>query len=269
MFGAAVDDGIIRSNPAKAESARPHEGSEGHHRSITPEERHLIETVALDCPASVVARIMLYSGLRPQEIKALRVEDIDQKAGVIHVRNFIHKDKANSYKEDKTGKTKKAVRDVPLFPPVTEAIQGKKGLIISNHGKLVTPSVWDNEWATYKNAIERHLNGMQRRWYGRTKEHKALLAEGKPLPEWKTFDVVPYDLRHSFVTWCRDNGVEIHTCIEWMGHKDASMIMKIYDDPTARSKNEAEKLIKKLFSGSDRGSETKEPSVNADVQGVS
>ena len=257
MFSAAVDDGIIRTNPVKAESAQPHKGTEGHYRAITPEERKLIETVALDLPASAVARIMLYSGLRPQEIKALRVEDIDQAAGVICVRRFIHKDRANSYAEDEIGKNKKAARDVPLFPPVLEAVKGKTGYIISNHGELVTPSVWDNEWRTYKNAIERHLNGMQRRWYGKTREHKALLAAGKPLPEWKTFDVVPYDLRHSFVTWCRDNGVELHTCIEWMGHADATMIMQIYDDPAARSKIEAEKLIKKCFKGSAEGSKAK------------
>ena len=248
LFAAAMDDGLIHSNPVKAPSARPHKGSEGHHRSITPEERKLIETIALDLPASAVARIMLYSGLRPQEIKALRVEDIDKENGVIHVRRFIHKDKANRYEEDDIGKTKKASRDVPLFPPVLNAVKGKKGLIISNHGKLVTPSVWDNKWQTWRNAIERHLNGMQKRWYGKTKEHKALLAAGLPLPAWKSFDVVPYDLRHSFITWCRDNGVELHACIEWMGHSDAEMIMRIYDDPTARSKIEAEKLIKKVFS---------------------
>lgn len=248
IFAAAVDDGIIRSNPVRAESAKPPSGTDGHHRAITPEERSMIETVALDLPASLAARVLLYTGLRPQELKALRAEDIDFDAGWIHVRRFVHVKSSNSYEEDTTGKTARAARDVPLFPPVAEALKTKKGLIISHNGNLITPSVWRNNWRTYTNAIEYRLNGMQRRWYGKTKAHKAILAAGEPLPPWRSFDVTPYDLRHSFVTWCRDNGVELHTCIEWMGHADASMIMRIYDDPTARSQKEAEKLIKKCFS---------------------
>ena len=258
LFAAAVDDGIIRTNPVKAESAQPPAGTDGHHRAITPEERYLIENVALDLPASLAARVLLYTGLRPQELKALRAEDIDFDAGWIHVRHFVHVKSSNSYEEDSTGKTEKATRDVPLFPPVAQALKGKNGLIVSNNGKLITPSIWRNDWRTYTNPIEYHLNGMQHRWYGKTKAHKALLAAGEPLPPWKSFDVTPYDLRHTFVTWCRDNGVELNTCIEWMGHKDATMIIRIYDDPTARSKIEAEKLIKKLFKGSEKGSNENE-----------
>ena len=267
LFNSALEDGIIRSNPAKSAAAQPHEGKAGSHRAITPEERQIIETVALDLPASIAARVMLYTGLRPQEIKALSIQDIDFERKIIHVRSFVHVKGSNAYEIDKTGKTKKAIRDVPLFPPTEEALKGRKGYLISNNGKIVTPSVWANEWSTYKNAIERHLNGMQKRWYGRTKEHKQLVSEGNQLPEWKEFTVVPYDLRHSFVTWCRDNGVELRVCVEWMGHRDANMIMKIYDDPSHRSKIEAEKLVKKLFKGSEKGSETENKAELADTTG--
>jgi integrase len=82
-----------------------------------------------------------------------------------------------------------------------------------------------------------------------------LLDAGKPLPPWKSFNVVPYDLRHSFAAWCRDNGVEINTVVGWMGHADATMILKIYDEVSdSRSKSEAEKLIKSAF-GSQNGSQ--------------
>ena len=47
---------------------------------------------------------------------------------------------------------------------------------------------------------------------------------------------------------CRDNGVELKTCIRWMGHKDAKMILKIYDEASDnRSEKEAERLKKTLF----------------------
>lgn len=75
------------------------------------------------------------------------------------------------------------------------------------------------------------------------KEHKAILAPGAELPPWQDFSAMPYDLRHSFCTMCRDQGVEINTCIKWMGHSDAKMILKIYDSVSdARFQREADKL---------------------------
>ena len=109
----------------------------------------------------------------------------------------------------------------------------------------MTRETWFNAWTSYKNTIERELNGCQRRWYGKTKEHKALLAAGKPLPPWISFDVTPYDLRHSFATMCRDlkPPIELHTVIAWMGHTDATMILSIYDSVTDdRSESEAQRL---------------------------
>lgn len=244
LFGSALDDGIIFTNPAKADTAAPHKGKNGSHRAITPEERKIIETVAIDHPMHAAAIIMLYAGLRPQEVKALRMEDIDTKEGVIYVRSFVHLSGANSYEESSEGKTKRATRTVPLFPPVRKAIEGKSGLILSKEGEVSTPRAWKASWRSYRNKIEQELNGMRYRWYGKTNEHKALLAEGKPLPPWKSFTVTPYDLRHSFTAWCRDNGAELNTVVRWMGHTNANMILHIYDEVSSdRSKNEAQKLL--------------------------
>jgi integrase len=93
--------------------------------------------------------------------------------------------------------------------------------------------------------MERAINGCQKRWYGKTKEHKKLIAEGKPLPPWIPFTVTPYDLRHSFCTMCRDMKppIELHTVIKWMGHADATMVLKIYDSVNEdRDAAEAQRL---------------------------
>ena len=114
-----------------------------------------------------------------------------------------------------------------------------------------TRSTWLNAWRSYRNTIEKEVNGCQRRWYGKTKEHKRLIAEGKPLPPWLSFTVTPYDLRHSFATMCRDlqPPVELHTVIKWMGHTDATMILQIYDSVTDdRDAAEAQRLRESLTS---------------------
>ena len=77
----------------------------------------------------------------------------------------------NDYTDDmKTGWSN---RQVPLFKPLKQALKGKEGhLITSAHGELVTIRAWKVVWASYKHCMETAINGMERRWYGRTKEHK-------------------------------------------------------------------------------------------------
>ncbi|MBR5110162.1 MAG: hypothetical protein IK099_08190 [Clostridia bacterium] len=137
-------------------------------------------------------------------------------------------------------------------------------LVTSADGNPVTIQAWKSVWESYVFSMETAINGMQERWYRRTKEHKAILKEAERLrqegkeeearlkeaeiPPWIPFTVVPYDLRHSFCTMCRDNGVELNTCVRWMGHADAKMILKIYDEVSDdRSKKEAERLEQALF----------------------
>lgn len=265
LFDSAVADGICRINPAR--QVKPHKGTEGGHRAITEQEREWINTYCHDHRAYPVIITMLYAGIRPQEAKALRVEKAyDAEEGVLHITQTAHRKGNNQYEITNKGKTKNAIRDIPVLPPVEEALAGKKGLLITTvKGKQITATTWRNAIESYRTCMETKINGIQKRWYGKTKEQKKLAEEGK-LPPWIEFTVVPYDLRHSFCTMCRDNGVELHTCIEWMGHADATMIMKIYDEVSDnRSKAEAERLRKTLFHGQNDGqkeSKAAEPVVN-------
>ena len=253
LFDSAVADGLCRSNPAANKAAQPHKGTEGGHRAITDQERQWINTYCHDHRAYPAVITMLYAGIRPQEAKALIIEkavDVD----VLHITQTAHRKGNNQYEFTSKGKTRNANRDIPLFPPVQQALKDRKGLLITTaKGKQITATTWRNAFTSYKTCMEEAINGIPKRWYGKTKEQKKLAAEGKLKP-WVEFSVVPYDLRHSFCTWGRDNGVELHTMIEWMGHADATMIMKIYDEVSDnRSKNEAERLKKLLFHGQNDG----------------
>lgn len=249
LFDSAVADGIITTNPARDRTAKPHTGTKGGHRSITPQEREWILTKCREHRAFPVVMTMLYAGLRPQEAKALKVDrDVDFINEAITVRMTAHIDPENGQKYAFTeqGKTERANRRIPLLPPLKDALKGKEGyLVTSAHGEQVTRTTWRVLWQSYVNQMEKEINGVDRRWYGRTKEHKALLKEGKPLPRWVSFTVTPYDLRHSFATMCRDMTppIELHTVIAWMGHADAKMILAVYDSVTSdRDAQEGERL---------------------------
>lgn len=251
LFDAALADGYITSNPARDKTAKPHKGTTGGHRQITEEERAWIDTLCTDHRAYPAVMAMLYAGLRPQEAKAVLIErDMDLKKDILTLHEFAHLD-GTHYKLTKTGKTAKATRKIPIFPPLHSAVVGKRGrLIASAKGKPVTIQAWKSAWESYVTCMETAINGVQKRWYGKTKAHKAILDAGGTLPPWRSFTVVPYDLRHSFCCMCRDADppVEMNTCIRWMGHSDAKMILIIYDEASdRRSESEAEKLKKTLF----------------------
>lgn len=256
MFDAAVSDGLIRTNPARDKSAAPHKGKKGSHRAITETERFWIENFCKDHRCHAAAMTMLYAGVRPQELKAMTIEkSVDFQEGIINLTEFAHLDGYYEYKITSDGKTDNAARKIPLFSPLRKTLEGKTGYIASNpNGGRVNVEDWRILWRSYKTSMERAINGCPKRWYGRTREHKAILDNGGKLPPWISFEVVPYDLRHSFCVMCRDRGVEMNTCIQWMGHADMKMILKIYDEVSVqRSKSQAEKVEKNWDTGQKEG----------------
>ena len=194
---------------------------------------------------------MLYAGLRPQEAKAVKIErDVDFVNSTITIHETAHNDPQNGqrYAYTSEGKTRLANRTIPLFPPLKQALEGRKGyLITSAHGERVTHTTWRVVWNSYITHMETAINGIDRRWYGRTKEQQTLKEAGK-LPEWVEFDIVPYSLRKSFCVMCRDAGVELNTCRKWMGHADSKMILQVYDSVSEdRSEQERKKVENRLI----------------------
>lgn len=248
LFDSALADGLIRFNPARDKSAKPHKGTKTKERILTQEQRHFIETLCTDHRAWPAVMFMLYAGVRPQEMKAVDIDrDVDFVNNVITIRETAHTD-GQKYAFTSEMKTEWSNRQIPLFPPLKQALKGKHGyLITSAHGERVTIQTFKTAWRSYLFCMETAINGIQKRWYGKTKEQKAI-AESGNLPAWIDFDIVPYTLRHAFCEMCRSAGVELNTCRSWMGHADAKMILKVYDSVSEdRSENERKKIESSLF----------------------
>ena len=265
LFDSAQADGLIAFNPARDRSAKPHRGNKPKERILSKQERTYIETLCTDHRAWPAVMCMLYAGLRPQEVKALDIDrDVDFDNGIITVRNTAHVD-GQKYTFSDEMKTEWSFRQVPLFEPLKRALNGKHGYVITSaHGKPVTLQTWRTAWASYICSMETAINGIQKRWYGKTKD-QGIKKEAGILPAWIEFDIVPYTLRHAFCAFCRDSGVEINTCRRWMGHADAKMILKVYDSISEdRQQSEREKVEKQLFRVQNRVQEKLVHSTNDD-----
>lgn len=257
LFDAAVADGLCRYNPARDKSAKPQKGKKTKERKLTAQQREWIETLCTDHRAYPAVMTMLYAGVRPQEMKAIHIDrDVDFENHTITVRETAHID-GQKYDYTEEGKTDWSNRIIPLFPPLEEALKGRHGyLITSAHGKRVTIQTWKTAWKSYLFNMETKINGIQKRWYGRTKEQQKLKEEGK-LPPWVEFDIVPYTLRHAFCQMCRDSGVELNTCRRWMGHSDAKMILKVYDSVSEDRSDQERKKVENRLIGVQNGVQSK------------
>ena len=224
MFKTALGDRVITFDPCLG--ANPPKGTKGSHRAISAQERTLIRSTKHRIRAGAMA--MLFAGLRRGEAMALNIDrDVDFDKCLIHVREAVRFEKGHPLVCDP--KTEAGVRSIPMLDVLADELRGKHGLLMQSvDGGLMSESAFDRAWQSYITALETELNGCHKRWYGKTKEHKAILEAGGELPPWKPVNIRPHDLRHSFCTLLYETGVDLKTAMKWMGHSDHEMIMRIY-----------------------------------------
>lgn len=242
IFRAAVQDGIIVRSPA--ELAQAPKGTCGEHRYLKPWEQDLIVQTYKEHDFGIFAMTMLFAGLRRGEALYLDVDrDVDFINNMIHIRGAV------SFSESiqgniTEGKTSAAIRTIPMNSILANALRGHHGLLLSKKsGDTMSLSSFTRKYESYISFLEYKLNGCHKRWYGKTKEHKALLAENKPLPPWQDIRIRCHDFRVSYCTMCYEAGIPVKTLQAWMGHADATMIMQIYAKLTAEKEQiDASKL---------------------------
>jgi len=212
FFQYAIENGYCRTNPMLFDSAKAHSGTKGTHRALEDWEIKLIETVPHRCQAAAI--IMLKAGLRRGEVLALRKRDIHN--GLIRVNSAV-KFAGNRPVVGKT-KNESSVRNVPLFDSIPPYIMDVQDYVMpSAKNTVCSESAFDRAWESYLLHLSK--------------------AAGREV------SIRPHDLRHTFVTECRDNGVDIHVCMRWCGHASEKMILQIYDHVSEKREQSAVKAM--------------------------
>ena len=92
----------------------------------------------------------------------------------------------------------------------------------------MSQTAFERKYESYMAFLETRINGCPKRWYGRTRAHKALLAAGQELPLWKEVTIRCHDFRVDFCTRCYYADIPVVTLQHWMGHASLKMILEIY-----------------------------------------
>jgi integrase len=247
ILQAAVDDERITKNPCKAKTVGPPPPPPKKVRAWT---RPQIVAVRAALPGrfQILADLGVGAGLRQGEAIGLSVEDIDEAAGVLHVRRQLKKvHNKLVFAPPKGGKT----RDVPLPRHLAERLRAHLEEFPAL--KVTLPWVNPDEPETEKQAEERapqtHEMVVTAVWKGPVRRDSwnarywkpALVAAGIiPVREGQE-DVAPQSqkfvpsreygfhcLRHTFASVQLDARESVVSVSNWLGHADASITLKIY-----------------------------------------
>lgn len=171
--------------------------------------------------------LLMYTGLRRGEALALTYQDIDRKAGVIHVNKKVNYATGHP-KIDDFLKSENGLRKVPLLPPLARALpRDSIGLIFpgKDGGLMTDHEIWKN-WREYCRDIG--LNDVQQTDAGEIVE---------------TFPITPHCFRHSYATICYEAGLDPRQAAELLGDTP-EVVDSVYTHlREAKRQTAAEKLV--------------------------
>ena len=209
MFRQAVEDDIIRKSPANSAKKAKLKKEKGH-RSITEEERAAILAAAKEHPFGMFVKIMLYCGLRPQEVCVLEPTDID----VINRRIMVRRALKNDGTIAET-KTDAGSRNIPIPQRLWENSLLDALPLRTVNGKFFSRANIQRNWASFLQRVNLNLGAKTD-------------GEGHAIENLVAPDLELYCLRHTYCTDLEAAGVPINVAKYLMGHSDISMTARIY-----------------------------------------
>ncbi|MGV8860154.1 MAG: Arm DNA-binding domain-containing protein [Pseudomonas sp.] len=173
---------------------------------------------------SAAITLAVYTGLRPGEMCALAVEDIDLTAGQINITRAITAN--GSFKVPKTGKP----RSVLLMPPAIEACKVLMGLVADHQPREV--EVFQNRHESRTETVIPLLSPT-------TQARKKIINHWFVPTSWNTKWAAiqkrsgirprrPYQTRHTYACWCLTARGNLAFIAKQMGHKDFTMLVDVY-----------------------------------------
>jgi len=160
-------------------------------------------------PLSDIAKVMLDTGMRPEEVFRMRAENIDFKQKTIF----------NPF-----GKTKAARRTIPMTDDVLSLlkVRAKEGT------RMGTPFLFPSP-----HNVQKPIGSVK-------KAHKAAVERAKIKRHFRL-----YDLRHTFATRAVASGADLPTLSALLGHASIQMTMR-YVHPAAEQKRVAIERFEKF-----------------------
>lgn len=168
----------------------------------------------------------LYTGMRIGELCALQFKDIDFKNKVINVTKTLQrtydptKDINPSEIQITSTKTTSSTRTIPITEEIVKILEkmntGNENYVLTGKKKYTEPRTFRRSYQTFMKSI----------------------------------DIEPlkfHSLRHTFASMNIENGADIKTISEILGHSDIDTTLKVYTHTSEKAKKKAIEKFEKLL----------------------
>ncbi|WP_024762005.1 tyrosine-type recombinase/integrase [Streptomyces exfoliatus] len=249
LFNAAVDDGVIRSNPCHAQSVKAPEPDP---RLVQPWPEKRVFAVRAGLPDRYAATVDAGGGcgLRQGEIFGLDQENIDFATGWLYVRQQVKRVGGTLvFAPPKRGK----LRDVPLSPVTASALRAHMDRFPSIEVKLPwkTP---DGPLVARQLVFTSAVGNAIWRSYFDDHVWKPALASAGVIPDrekGKRYAAAPGDgmhaLRHFYASVLLDGGESIKALSVYLGHSDPGFTLRIYTHLMPSSEQRTREAVSAVF----------------------
>lgn len=244
MFNQAYASRIIIWNPAMTLELPAVE--KGTRRSLTEDEKEVFFAVATKHQHGRLFRFLLATGMRPNEVRALRVGNLELDKGIVRVEEAVE---AGTHiitmPKTQAGIRHTVINDAELLEWLKETTKGKNEVDFvfpqTRHpDRMITDSGIHAYWRSFAYAMDVAMGAET--VHGHIPDPKDLKYDGTPLypdpndPQKPrnghkiSPDISLYCLRHTFGTDMQRKGVPVEVTKYLMGHEDISTTSNIYID---------------------------------------
>lgn len=225
IFDSAVEDGIIKSNPARSSKLK-NPGRRSKARQAL--ERDVLAEITSKMPLLEendrrFLALAMYTGMRKGEIIGLRWEDINLAKNTIHVCRSANVNKGPAILGDT--KTDAGERDIPIAPDLMNNLKPLKasGYVIvgvrdRSGQKAITCTIYNNMLTRIRKAIDLH-------------------------------GATAHVFRHSLGTLLYDTTQNVKTVQDILGHSDFKTTVDRYVHPVDERKQTAIQQVDSLIAG--------------------
>lgn len=243
ILRAAIDDGLLYKNVAETIEKDP--APRKKKRALSETERLHLDGLGLDLKAKTLLFLLLYTGMRRQEIIPLTRFDINfprKKITVNKAVKFVGEDAVLKETKTYSGEREIYLLD-PLIPVLKEYMASLPGNLLfpGTDGGYLKKSQYRRLFERIKRELNTACGGSHHYENGRIKfDVDMCMGLGS------------HTFRHEYATMLYYSGIDIMEAVEIMGHANSKMLLDTYAELRKQESKSIEKLnsfVQKSYQG--------------------
>jgi integrase len=233
----AVKRRWIDHNPARQALLTPTAASAKPRRSLTREEADTLWAALDGERLGNYFRLMLTTGMRPGEAAGLCWDAVDLDAGVVHVWRSVRRERGRVFVVPYV-KTDDSYRTVRLPAPALDVLRAQRRVVAELR---LAASMWAKP---DHDLVFPTANG--RPWDpSNVRDELTRICADAGIER-----ITPHELRHSCASLLNDQGVPLEQIADLLGHRDVTMLARVYRHRVRPSADAAVEVMGKLFGAS-------------------